>query len=260
MTGRLQFRFLESPKEFLREHSMQTKLMEIKLCLTEKHVDPFVWGDKKEDTHSDRYMEWLKANVSIPSYATLHKTSNQANLLSLHSVSTQYNFNGTLDMAIVDNRYVEKGGSIVPGLLVGIEVKEMVDPKHHMQAIIELLLTIYLFIQVYCPYATLGYERPIPHLLTDTNIHSDTQAVPRKLSSLTLYIGLWQEGKLAPGQTPRVISPPVVIFRRIGVRAEIRTQNRAIQHKASQDGTTKPSPPTAPRKCRISLSSHYASY
>jgi hypothetical protein len=23
---------------------------------------------------------------------------------------------------------------------------------------------IYLFIQVYCPYATLGYERPTPHL------------------------------------------------------------------------------------------------
>jgi hypothetical protein len=25
-------------------------------------------------------------------------------------------------------------------------------------------LTIVLFIQVYCPYATLGYERPTPHL------------------------------------------------------------------------------------------------
>jgi hypothetical protein len=50
---------------------------------------------------------------------------------------------------------------------------------------------IYLFIQVYCPYATLGYERPIPYLLTDINIHSDTQAEPRKLSSLTLYIDLW---------------------------------------------------------------------
>jgi hypothetical protein len=44
-----------------------------------------------------------------------------------------------------------------------------------------------LFIQVYCPYATLGYERPTPPSLTDINIHSDTQAEPRKLSSLTLY-------------------------------------------------------------------------
>jgi hypothetical protein len=82
----------------------------------------------------------------------------------------------------------------------------------------------YLFIQVYCPYGALGYERPTPHLLTDINIHSDTQAEPRKLSSLTLYIDLWQEGKPAPGQNPPVIFPPVVIFRRIGVRAEIRTQ------------------------------------
>jgi hypothetical protein len=46
----------------------------------------------------------------------------------------------------------------------------------------------YIIIIIYCPYATLGYERPTPHLLTDTNIHSDTQAEPRKLSSLTLYI------------------------------------------------------------------------
>jgi hypothetical protein len=41
-------------------------------------------------------------------------------------------------------------------------------------------------------------------------------------------INLWQEGKPAPGQNPLVISPPVVIFRRIGVRAEIRTQNPVL--------------------------------
>jgi hypothetical protein len=73
------------------------------------------------------------------------------------------------------------------------------------------LIFIYLFIQVYCPYATLGYERSTPHPLIDINIHSDTQVEPRKLSSLTLYIDLWQEGKPAPGQNPPVISHPVVI-------------------------------------------------
>jgi hypothetical protein len=66
-----------------------------------------------------------------------------------------------------------------------------------------------------------------PFFLTDINIHSDTQAEPRKLSPLTL---LWQEGKPAPGQNPPVISPPVVIFRRIGVRAEIRTQNPVLSN------------------------------
>jgi hypothetical protein len=75
-----------------------------------------------------------------------------------------------------------------------------------------------------------GYERPTPHLILTDNIHSDTQAVPRKLSSLTLYIDLWQEGKPAPGQNPPVISPPVIIFRRIGVRAEIRTQNPVLSN------------------------------
>jgi hypothetical protein len=75
-----------------------------------------------------------------------------------------------------------------------------------------------------------GYERPTPHLNLTDNIHSDTQAEPRKLSSLTLYIDLWQEGKPAPGQNPPVISPPVVIFRTIGVRAEIRTQNPVLSN------------------------------
>jgi hypothetical protein len=92
------------------------------------------------------------------------------------------------------------------------------------------VIFIFLFIQVYCPYATLGYEKPTPHLLTDINIHSDTQAEPRKLSTLTLYIDLWQEGRPAPGQNPPVISPPMVIFRRIGVRAEIRTQNPILSN------------------------------
>jgi hypothetical protein len=69
-----------------------------------------------------------------------------------------------------------------------------------------------------------------PIFLTDINIHSDTQAEPRKLSSLILYIDLWQEGKPAPGQNPPVIPPPVVIFRRIGVRAEIRTQNPVLSN------------------------------
>jgi hypothetical protein len=81
-------------------------------------------------------------------------------------------------------------------------------------------------------------QQPIFFFLTDTNIHSDTQAVPRKLSSLTLYIDLWQEGKPAPGQNPPMISSPVVIFR------DSNPEPCAIQHTASQDGTTKSSPPT----------------
>jgi hypothetical protein len=69
-----------------------------------------------------------------------------------------------------------------------------------------------------------------PHLILTDNIHSDTQAEPRKLSSLTLYIDQWQERKPASGQNPPVISPPVGIFRRIGVRAEIRTQNPVLSN------------------------------
>jgi hypothetical protein len=83
-----------------------------------------------------------------------------------------------------------------------------------------IIIIIYSSLLSLC--SRLGYERPTPYLfLTDTDFHSDTQAEPRKLSSLTLYIDLWQVGKPAPGQNPPVIYPPVVI----GVRAEIRTQN-----------------------------------
>jgi hypothetical protein len=91
-------------------------------------------------------------------------------------------------------------------------------------------ILIYLFIYSsllsLCNHLVMKDQPPIL-FLTD-NIHSDTQAEPRKLSSLTLYIDLWQEGKPAPGRNPPVISPPVGIFRRIGVRAEIRTQNPVL--------------------------------
>jgi hypothetical protein len=33
------------------------------------------------------------------------------------------------------------------------------------------LIIIILFIQVYCPYATLGYERPTPQSLTSIRTH-----------------------------------------------------------------------------------------
>jgi hypothetical protein len=95
-------------------------------------------------------------------------------------------------------------------------------------ALLLLFLIIYSSLLSLCN--RLGYQRPTPHLLTDTNIHSDTQAEPLKLSSLTLYIDLWQEGKPTPGKNPPVISPPVVIFRRIGVHAEVRTQNPVLSN------------------------------
>jgi hypothetical protein len=37
-------------------------------------------------------------------------------------------------------------------------------------------------------------------------------------------------GETSPGQNPPMISPPVLIFRRIEVRAEIRTQNPVLSN------------------------------
>jgi hypothetical protein len=75
-----------------------------------------------------------------------------------------------------------------------------VQAHQYLTLLSSLVLTQTVIIIIYCPYATLGYERPTPSL-TDINIHSDTQAEPRKLSSLTLHIDLWQEGKPAPYKT-----------------------------------------------------------
>jgi hypothetical protein len=93
------------------------------------------------------------------------------------------------------------------------------------------MLGFYLFIQVYCPYATLGYERPTPHLFNRyQRPFGHTSGASEIILTDPIYrlvaggeTSPW--AKPAPGQNPPVISPPVVIFRRIGVRAEIRTQN-----------------------------------
>jgi hypothetical protein len=139
----------------LTELNLERKLMRIEVSPKEDVV-PFVWGDKKEDAQSAEYMKWLKANVTIPTTATLHKMSNNNNstLLSSTSVSTQYKLNGTLDMAIVDNGYAQTG-YILGGLLVGIEVKKTVKTKDDMQTVLELLL------------ANVVSQYPVIMLLTD---------------------------------------------------------------------------------------------
>ncbi|KAF8420362.1 hypothetical protein EV426DRAFT_719311 [Tirmania nivea] len=78
-------------------------------------IPPFVWGDRKEDAHAN------------------------SNLLSSTSASTKFNFNGTLDLAIVAARY-ERCGYPSGGVFMGIEVKKNVEPRNDMQAAVELVL------------------------------------------------------------------------------------------------------------------------
>jgi hypothetical protein len=65
------------------------------------------------------------------------------------------------------------------------------------------------------------YQHPLGH----------TSGASEIILTDPIYIDLWQEGKPAPGKNLPVISPPVMIFRRIGVRAEIRTQNPVLSNK-----------------------------
>ena len=91
------------------------------------------------------------------------KTFNYSSLLSSNSVSTQYIFKGTLDIAIVDKVYAETG-YIAGGLFVGIEVKKNVEYKHDMQTILELLLanvaSQYPFIMLLTAIVGYMYFRP----------------------------------------------------------------------------------------------------
>jgi hypothetical protein len=93
-----------------------------------------------------------------------------------------------------------------------------------------LLLLIFIYSSLLPLCNRLGYERPTPHPFNRYQHPFRHTSGASELSSLTLYIDLWQEEKPAPGQNPPVISPPVVIFRRIGVRAEIRTQNPVLSN------------------------------
>jgi hypothetical protein len=78
------------------------------------------------------------------------------------------------------------GATFVPEIITTAYIEEI----HHTEIYIQYQIIIII---IYCPYATLVMKDQPPSL-TDTNIHSDTQAVPRKLSSLTLYIDLWRGG------------------------------------------------------------------
>jgi hypothetical protein len=102
---------------------------------------------------------------------------------------------------------------------------------------------VYLFKLSLCN--RLGYERPTPPHLFNRYQHpfGHTSGAAEIIFIGPIY-RLVAGGGTSPWTKP---SPPVVIFRRIGVRVEIRNPEPcAIQHKASQDGTAKQSPPTEP--------------
>ncbi|KAF8425345.1 hypothetical protein BGX38DRAFT_1237047 [Terfezia claveryi] len=139
---------------FLDEIGLQRRVIEIDVPPTEKRIYPFVWGDRKEDAHASEYMKWFTENVTIPSYATLYNASKDSNLLSSTSVSTKFNFKGTLDLAIVAAKY-ERCGYPSGGVFMGIEVKKNVEPRNDMQAVVELVL------------ADIPSEYPVIMLLTD---------------------------------------------------------------------------------------------
>ena len=100
---------------------------------------PLIGVIKKEDAHAGEYMAWIKQNVTIPSYSLFYNASQDSNLLSRTSLSQQYNFNGTLDIAIVYKEYAESG-YVAGGIFVGIKVKKKVESRHDNQAILEMLL------------------------------------------------------------------------------------------------------------------------
>ncbi|KAF8448434.1 hypothetical protein BGX38DRAFT_1188964 [Terfezia claveryi] len=139
---------------FLDEIGLQRRVVEIDVPPTKKRIYPFVWGDRKEDAHVSEYMKWITENVTIPSYATLYNASKDSNLLSSTSASTKFNFNVTLDLAIVAAKY-ERCGYPSGGVFMGIEVKKNVEPRNDMQAVVELVL------------ADIPSEYPVIMLLTD---------------------------------------------------------------------------------------------
>jgi hypothetical protein len=90
-----------------------------------------------------------------------------------------------------------------------------------------IYLFIYLFIQVYCPYATLGYERLTPHLF---NRYQYPFGHTSGASEIILTDPIYR--LVAGGETSPWTQPSCDISPRgdIGVRAEIRTQNPVLSN------------------------------
>ena len=139
---------------FLDEIGLERRVVEIDVPPTNKHIYPFVWGDREEDAHASEYMKWITENVTIPNYATLYNASKDCNFLSSTSASTKLNFKGTLDLAIVAAKYEESDYS-AGGVFMGIEVKKYVERRNDMQAVVELVL------------ADIPSEYPVIMLLTN---------------------------------------------------------------------------------------------
>lgn len=103
-----------------------------------KHVAAFVWGQGKEDAHTDQYLKWLVRHVTVPGDVEFYCASKQQNFLSTALASSQFNLNGTLDVVVVDSAYV-KDNNIPAGVRVGLELKKAVGSNDYMQAIAELV-------------------------------------------------------------------------------------------------------------------------
>lgn len=89
-----------------------------------KHVAAFVWGQGKEDAHTDQCLKWLERHVTVPGDVEFYCPSKQQNFLSTALASSQFNLNRTLDV-VVDSAYV-KDNNIPAGMRVGLELKKAV--------------------------------------------------------------------------------------------------------------------------------------
>jgi len=138
----------------LAEHGLRQKTIQFNVTPTTKPIQPFTWGDKKEDAHAQEYLNWLNSNINLPLDVEFYIASSKANLLSTTLASSQFNINGTLDTAIVDCKNV-KSRNIAGGIRVGLEHKKEIKDSDVAQAIVELIT------------ANIFSEYPVMILLTD---------------------------------------------------------------------------------------------
>jgi hypothetical protein len=96
----------------------------------------------------------------------------------------------------------------------------------HIHPSIRQLFIIYSSLLSLC--SRLNYERPTPHLFFNRYQHpfGHTSGASEIIPIYRLVGG----GETSPWAEPSCESPPVVIFRRIDVRAEIRTQNPVLSN------------------------------
>ncbi|CAG8600038.1 4425_t:CDS:2, partial [Paraglomus occultum] len=105
-----------------------------------KDIDAFKWDDRVEKEQSDRYLPWLRQNISLPREVEWYDVAKKNHLLDvIESPYLPFQVKGTADVAIIDRPYI-RNALYSAGLRFLFELKKQVEDSHSLQAMAQLVV------------------------------------------------------------------------------------------------------------------------